>query len=212
MDFLETPRFPTCPAFGYSAEPRYSVTRIQLAGGHERANLNWSRVLHRYTLSIGPRDEDAIAEAHEFYHAVAGMAGRFRFKDHVDFKSCRSPGDPTPVDQPLVFDAEQSPASYVLTKRYTMGALTRDREIRKPIAGTIRVADNGVEKTEGVDWTLDPTFGLVTLGFSPAGPLTWGGEFDVPVRFVSEFPVEIVERQIQNVSFVLEEVRLRSGT
>lgn len=212
MDFLETPRFPLCPAFGYSAEPRYSVTRIERAGGHDQANLNWSRVKHRYSISIPAREVEAIAEAHEFYHAVAGTAGRFRFQDHADYKSCRVHANPTPLDAPLVLDASVSPALYVLTKRYTIGALSRDREIRKPVAGTIRVADNGVEKVEGVDWTLDPTWGTVEIAFVPAGALTWGGEFDTPVRFASEFPVEMVERQIQSVSFMLEECRLRSPT
>lgn len=206
MDFLETPRFPTCPAFGYTAEPVYSVTHIERAGGHEQSNLNWSRVLHRYTLSIGPRDVEAVAEALEFYHAVAGTAGRFRFKDFADFKSCRVHDVTSALDQPVVLDTSVSPSVYQLLKRYTMGALTRDREIRKPL-GTIRIANDGTEVDEGIDWTLDYATGIVTLNFSP-GVLTWGGEFDVPVRFASEFPVEIVENNIQNVSFVLKEVRL----
>lgn len=204
--FLEDPRFPACPSFGYTSSPMYSVTPTKTAGGHEVRNRNWERPLHQFNCTVGPRTEADIAELLEMWHALGGIFIGFRFKDWVDFKSCRIHQTPTPLDQPLVIDSETA-GTYQLVKRYEFGAATQDREIVKPVAGTIRIADNGIEKTEGVDWDLDSTTGIVTLNFSPIGSLTWGGEFDVPCRFASEFPVEILNKQIQSVTFVMEELR-----
>lgn len=207
MDFLETPTFPKCPSFGFTSEPMYDVTITRRASGHERRNRNWSRPLHRYTATVGPREDADVQEVLEFWHAVGGRAVGFRFNDGNDNKSCRVHEVPSAIDQPLILVAGVSPAVYQLTKRYSAGALYQDREISKPISGTILVADNGVSKLEGVDWTLDYTTGLVSILFVPTGPLTWGGEFDVPVRFDSELPVELMDKRIQSASFSLMELR-----
>jgi uncharacterized protein (TIGR02217 family) len=207
MSFLETPPFPGCPSFGYVSEPRYSVSVTQRAGGHERRNANWSRPLHRYTLTVGPRMEAEIAELLEFWHAVGGTAYGFRFKDFADFQSCRSGSTIAATDQPLIVTAD-SPSAYQMTKRYTWGARTQDRDIVKPVSGTILVADGGVLKTETTHYVVDYTTGIVDINFSPSGALTWGGEFDVPARFDSEFPVEIVTRRIESAQFAVAEIRL----
>jgi uncharacterized protein (TIGR02217 family) len=206
MTFLETPTFPGCPSFGYTATPMYSVTVVRRASGHERRNANWSRPLYQYGVTVGPRAEADIQELLEFWHAVGGNAVGFRFKDWSDYKSCYVGDTPDPLDQPLVA-VTGSPSGYQLTKRYTQGARSQDREIYKPVTGTIRVADNGTEKTITTDWTVDTTTGLVTLLFTPTGPLTWGGEFDVPVRFDGEFPVELTSHQVESVAFTLMELR-----
>lgn len=211
--FLETPRFPTCPSFGYTAEPMYSVTHVETAGGNEQSNENWTQALHRYNVSLG-LEVAAIAEAHEFYHAVGGTANRFRFKDFADYKSCRVNLDPTKDDQPLLDSTSASAGLFQLVKRYSAtgdpfapGALYKDRLIQKPVQGTILIADGGTLKTEGADYDIDYATGLVDLSFSPSGVLTWGGEFDVPVRFDSEFPTEITSTRVHNVQLMIKETR-----
>lgn len=208
-DFLETPRFPACPKYGVTSEPDYSVTVIRRASGHERRNRDWSRPLTRITITVGPgpRADDEVQELLEFWHAVGGSVMGFRYKDEADYKSCRVSGTPARTDQPLVA-ALGSPSGYQLTKRYTFGAQTQDREIYKPVAGTILIADGGTLKTETTHYTIDYTTGIVSLLFTPSGALTWGGEFDIPVRFDSSFPVEQVSFQIQSVSFSLQELRV----
>lgn len=207
--FLETPRFPGCPSFGFMSEAVYAVAIIERASGVEQRNRSWSRPLHRYTATVGPRLEAEIQEALEFYHAVGGRAYGFRFRDAVDYKSCRVNETATALDQPLEVIAD-SPEYYQMVKRYTMGALSQQRDIYKPVQGTILVADNGVTKTEGADYTVDYTRGTVDLLFAPVGALTWGGEFDVPVRFDSEFPVEALNQRIQSATFTLRELRAAS--
>jgi uncharacterized protein (TIGR02217 family) len=205
--FLETPRFPGCPSFGITSEPLYAVSVVERANGGEKRNRDWDRPRHRYTVTVGPRMEAEISEVLEFYHAVGGPAYGFRFKDPVDFKSCRVESEPSSTDQPLPELEGGSPSQYQLTKRYTMGANTQDREIYKPVSGSILIADAGVLKTEGADYDIDYTTGEVILNFTPSGALTWGGEFDVPARFEQGFPIEIVQLRIQSVTFTLLELR-----
>lgn len=207
MAFLETPVFPGCPSYGYVARPQYSTTIVRMANGREYRNRNWSRPLYRYDITVGPRLEEEIQELLEFFHAVGGEDEGFRFKDYADYKSCRVNETPTAFDQPLLF-ADVDSESYQLTKAYVAGARTQYREIYKPVDGTILIADDGDIKTEDVDYFVDYTTGLVTLNFTPSSEATWGGEFHVPVRFEGDFPLEIVNRQIQSVSLSLVEYRL----
>lgn len=205
--FIETPKFPGTPKFGLVSEPGYDVSVTRVASGRERRNRNWSRPLSRYTVTVGPgpRASDEVQELLEFWHAVGGTAIGFRYKDWADYKSCRIANTPARTDQPLVL---VSGSIYQLTKRYAAGSQTQDREIVKPVSGTILIADAGTLKTETTHYTVDYTTGRVTLLYTPVGALTWGGEFDVPVRFDSTFPVEQIERQVQSVSFTLQELRL----
>lgn len=205
MEFLEDPSFPACPKFGASSEPDYSVTIVPTAGGWEYRNLNSSAPLTRVTLTVGPgRDlDDEVQELLEYWHAVGGQTIGFRYLDRADYKSCRVSNTPAATDQPLV---QVSGSVYQLTKRYQAGSQYRDRSIRKPVESTILIADSGTLKTAGVHYTLDDTTGLVTLLYSPVA-LTWGGEFHIPVRFDSSFPVEQLSYRVQSVSFTLKEFR-----
>jgi uncharacterized protein (TIGR02217 family) len=193
---------------GYQANPNYSVTISTAASGIEHRNRNWLRPLSTYAFTIGPSsDDELVEELIEFWHAMGGTECGFRFRDYSDFKSCRKLRTPTRLDQ-LVIPNPDSPGGYQLQKAYTFGTRTQSRDILKPIQGTILVADNGVLKTEGAHYMLDYATGLLTLSFSPAGLLTWGGEFDVPVRFDSDFPVEIQQARVESVSFQLRELRV----
>lgn len=206
MSFLEAPRFPGCPNFGYVSTPRYSVTITASASGRERRNRNWARPLYRFDVTVGPRAEDNIQELLEYWHAVGGSEIGFRFKDYADFKSGRVNQTPTALDQVLT-ESDDSAGIYQLTKWYTAGSRSQGRVIHKPIDGTILVANNGVLLTEGPQYTIDYTTGELTLLVTPNGDITWGGEFDTPVRFDSEFPVELVNWRAESVSFALMEIR-----
>ena len=205
--FLETPRFPACPSFGFISDPMYLVAINERASGIESRNRQWSRPRYTYTATLGPRVEADVYEAYEYYHAVGGTAYGFRFKDYVDYKSCMVGQVPTATDQPIGLDTTADPPVYQLIKLYTAGALTQVREIYKPVENTILIADGGTLKVSGTHYILDHTAGTVEFLYTPVGALTWGGEFDVPVRFDSTFPVEILNRKIQSASFTLRELR-----
>lgn len=206
MSFLETPRFPGCPRFGFTSTPQYSVTITQTASGRERRNRNWARALNVYSVQIGPKMEDEIQEILEFWHAMGGPECGFRLKDWSDYRSCRVSQTVSSIDQVLVL-TPGSPGGYQLTKTYQFGTRQQVRNILKPVQGTVKLADAGVLKTENVHYLVDYTSGIITTFFSPVGQITAGYEFDVPVRFDSEFPLELSNHQVEQVSFQLREIR-----
>lgn len=187
MSFLETPRFPMPPGLGYRSIPDYSVTPITTASGGERRNRNWAQPLHEFEFNLEHAEVD-MEGVRDFYHAVGGTSDGFRFKDWNDYRSALAGAAITGTDQPLVL---VSGAVYQLTKRYTKGANSTDRDIKKPVTGSILIADGGTLKTETTHYTVDYATGLVTLLFTPAGTMTWGGEFDVPVRFRDKVEFEL---------------------
>jgi uncharacterized protein (TIGR02217 family) len=205
MTFLED-RFPRPPKLGYVSIPRYDVEITTDSAGGEERNRNWSRPLHEYSFTCAALDID-IGEIIEFYHAVGGRAYGFRFRDWNDYLSCRLGQTPTATDQPAV---ALTATTFQLVKDYTRGALTQRREIRKPVAGTILVAAGGVPQPSG--WTLSASTGVITFDEAPSGAVTWGGEFDVPVRFDSDLPIDLNFRSedgryVQSVQFTLKELR-----
>lgn len=206
MSFLETPRFPECVRYGYTNRSQWSETISEYAGGTEDRNRNWLYSKKVFNVTIGPKEAEAVIECYEFWEALAGPDCGFRFKDVLDYKSCRVTDTPAATDQVLTL-TPGSPGGYQLVKTYTKGARSTVRKILKPVEGTLKIADNGVLKTEGIHWVCDYTTGLVTAFFSPVGQVTWGGEFDTPVRFNSEFPVELVSQNVQSVSFELIELK-----
>jgi uncharacterized protein (TIGR02217 family) len=61
----------------------------------------------------------------------------------------------------------------------------------KPVAGSVRVAVDGVVATEGTAFTVDTTTGVITFlaGHIPGtgAAVTAGFLFDVPVRFDTDY-------------------------
>ncbi len=86
-------------------------------------------------------------------------------------------------------------ASFQLVKTYADAGATVTRTIAKPVAGTVRVAVNGVEQVP-TRYTVDVTTGRVTFAnaYIPlVGAIVQAGfEFDVPVRFaVSRIDIDL---------------------
>ena len=82
-------------------------------------------------------------------------------------------------------------ASFQIVKTYGGAFAPYARDIAKPVAGSTRVAVNGVEKMDGVDFDVDATTGIVVFraGVAP-GPgaiVTAGYLFDTPVRFDTDY-------------------------
>ena len=59
----------------------------------------------------------------------------------------------------------------------------------KPVTGTLLVAVNGIAKISGADFTADFTTGVISFTAAPASgaQVTAGFQFDVPVRFDTDF-------------------------
>lgn len=196
--FVESPRFPYCPSFGYTSDAEYRVVITRRASGVEKRNRAWRYTLVKGTVTVGPRREEEIQDLLQWWHACGGTAIGFRVKDYADYKSCYVSQTPTAVDQPLL--ETDTPGVYQLAKRYFAG-IDQDsqpvygyRPVYKPVSGTVLLSGAG---------SVDYTTGLV----SGSSGGTAGFEYDLPMRFDSGFPVEIIEQRIQSVTFGLTELR-----
>lgn len=158
-----------------------------------------SMPIHRYDVSHGLRSQaDFLSVLNLWYVVNFTPYEGFRFKDHRDFRATR---DNTAVS--LV-----SGTTYQLQRAYTFGAVTFRRNIYKPVSATVALFDAAGNP---VTATVDYTTGRVT-GAS-AVPVTWTGEFDVPVTFTdnewtSSLEVHTENLHLQFQPIKLEEIRL----
>lgn len=208
MDFLESPVFPVCAAYGYQSGPTYSTNVAQASSGRERRNRNWSLPLYRITFALH-REDTEIELALEHFNAMGGRECGFRFFDYLDYKSCRVRETPAATDQPLIA-ITSDPVLYQLAKEYKFGTRSQLRYIKKPRSGTIHVANEEGDEQDASLWSLDETTGLIVPAEGFVGtPSFWGGEFDVPVRYESDdLPFIIADKRVQSVSITLLELRL----
>jgi uncharacterized protein (TIGR02217 family) len=182
-------RFPTGISRRASGGPERRTDVVALASGHEERNSRWAHSRRRYNAGFGIRTLDEIHAVIGFFEERRGRLHAFRWKDHADFKSGPPQGTTEPNDQ-LIGTGDGATASFQLTKRYGEGGTAYVRPITKPVAGTVRVAVDGEERSAGTEFTVDTQTGIVTFlaGAIPAAaaPVTAGFEFDVPVRFDSD--------------------------
>lgn len=208
--FIETPRFPECISYGSSGGPGYSTSVIVLGSGYERRNANWDQQRHRYDVAFGIKDQDDLQDVIAYFHVAQGRANGFRYKDWLDYTTGAT-GDETPTALDQLFGVPDGiEDTFQLVKTYVQGSSGKIRDIRKPISGTVLIAVNSVTQTETTDYTIDYTTGEVTFVVVPSGGdvLSWGGEFDVPVRFdTDQLSTQLDEIQLGSQQIPLIEIR-----
>lgn len=179
MSFHEI-QFPTAIAFHSSGGPTRKTEIVTLGSGYEERNAVWANSRRHYDVGYGVKTLDDPHAVIAFFEARTGRLYGFRFRDFTDFKSCAPGTNVTPTDQPLG-TGDGATTAFQLTKTYTSGPASWQRTVRKPVAGTVRVAVDGIETAVASDTTT----GLVTFASAPAAAavLTAGFEFDTPVRF-----------------------------
>jgi len=181
-------RFPLPIARGASGGPERRTEIVTLGSGREERNSPWAMSRRRYNAGLGLRKLDDIHELIAFFEARRGRLYGFRWRDRADWKS-GAPGETvTPLDQALgTGDGERM--VFPLVKTYVSGEANYTREIAKPVAGSVRVSVAGTEKAEDADFTVDHASGVVTFAVAPGAgeTVTAGYEFDVPVRFDTDF-------------------------
>lgn len=158
MSFIETPRFPDDISYGGEGGPGFNTTVITVASGFESRNVNWQQARCRFDVAHAVRTEEQFATLLAFFRAVQGKANGFRYKDWSDFQVAQA-------DSVLLRPDGTAPGIYQLARRYTAGALSHDREIRKPVSGTVTVYKNAVAMVVGTDpgeVLVDTTNGRIT--------------------------------------------------
>jgi uncharacterized protein (TIGR02217 family) len=181
MTFHEI-RFPTSVAFHSTGAPERRTEIVTLGSGFEERNGVWAHSRRRYDVGTGVKTLADIHAVIAFFEARRGRLYGFRFKDFTDFRSAAA--SVTPRDQTIA-TGDGTTKSFQLMKTYPSGPASWCRVIKKPVAGSVRMAVAGVEQSA---FTVDTATGLVTFATAPpaGSAITAGFEFDVPVRFDSD--------------------------
>ena len=177
-------RFPARLSFGSSGGPERLTEVVELANGFEERNTPWADSRRRYDAGVGLRSLDDVADLVAFFEARRARLHGFRWKDWTDWHSGVPSAGVASNDQALGF-GDGTRETFQLTKTYRSGGSDYVRAIRKPVAGTVRVALADDELVEGEHWTVDAATGVVTFVSPPedGAEVTAGFEFDVPARF-----------------------------
>ena len=161
--------------------PNYSTNVVTSASGFEARNANWAQARMRFDAGPGVRGDAELQSLLSFFRARRGPAVAFRFRDPYDNSSGGMTDTPGPSDQQLG-SGDGASDTFELAKTYGTG---EQRRITRPVAGTVRVAVNGVELMTG--WTLNDK-GVISFDEPPAAgaSVTAGFLFDTPVRFADD--------------------------
>lgn len=178
-------RFPAGIALGASGGPERRTEVVVLGSGAEERNSRWADSKRSYNAGYGIKSLNDLHAVIAFFEERRGRLHGFRFKDWSDYKSCAPGEEPSPLDQ-AIGTGDGTTASFQLVKSYGSAFAPWTRTIALPVAGSVRVAVDGVEQTQD-RFAVNATTGVVTFVAQhiPAegAAVTAGYEFDVPVRF-----------------------------
>ncbi|MFC3692010.1 DUF2460 domain-containing protein [Chenggangzhangella methanolivorans] len=174
-------RFPTDIARGARGGPERRTEIATLGSGFEERNALWAHSRRRWDAGLGVRTLAQLQQVVAFFEERRGRLVGFRFRDPLDHSSALPGVGVEPADQ-LLGAGDGETRRFALRKTYGGAFDPYRRPIRKPVAGTARVAVGGVETTA---FALDLSSGEVVLDAAPAdgAPVSAGFEFDTPVRF-----------------------------
>lgn len=177
-------RFPLRLSLTTSGGPGRQTEIVSLSNGREARNRRWRFSRRRYDVGTAVRSVSDLYAVLEFFEARGGQLHGFRFRDPVDCSSAR-PGEAVTVLDQFLGTGDGEAVRFQLVKAYGDGAAIERRPVVKPVAGSVRIAVDGVEVTEG--FSVDVTTGIVTFGAGhvpDAGTeIRAGFDYDVPVRF-----------------------------
>ncbi len=168
-------RLPDDIALAASGGAEYSTNILTTICGHEQRNINWNSARARYDLAPALKNTEQLETLISFFRAHKGRGIGFRFRDWADYRA----------DHELIALSDGMTSSYQLCKSYICGSCVDKRIITKPRPNSVEVF---VDK-QPIAFTCDYTSGMITLAHSPekGGKITASFEYDIPVRFNTDF-------------------------
>lgn len=153
---------------------------MTLAGGGEKRNGRWAHSRRRYNAGYGVKSRADMQAVLAFFEERRGRLHGFLWRDGLDHSSGGL--TPLPTDQ-VLGTGDGVRTQFQLVKAYGAVFDPYRRDITKPVAGSVRIAVDGVELPGG--WTVEVATGLVGFDVAPAdgAVVSAGFLFDVPVRF-----------------------------
>jgi uncharacterized protein (TIGR02217 family) len=175
MSFVEI-RLPEDIERGASGGANFNTTIVTTVGGFEKRNANWDMPRYQYNISYGIRTKEQMEVVIAFFMARQGKLTGFLFKDWSDYQF-----------RSEVLNPSGDRINYQAIKRYVSG-VTFARTIKKFVNGTINVYQNGL-LVNPLDYAVfNQTGTIVFNSVRPVGAIIEiEGEFDVPVRFDTDF-------------------------
>lgn len=163
-------------ALAATGGPERRVETLTLSGGQEARNAAWAGSRRRWDVGSAVARIETLQALIAFFEARGGKLYGFRFRDMLDDRS-GAPGTEVSAQDQAIGLGDGARTEFALVKHYGGWA----RRIWKPVAGSVRVAVDGMEAAFGVNTET----GVVTLASAPlVGALvTAGFRFDCPVRF-----------------------------
>lgn len=201
-------QFPLQLAPAVQSAPEFMTDIITIDGGYEKRNQLWSQARRRYDARMGIR---SVADANAlmyFFQARAGRARGFRLKDIQDYTSNRDGVSNPAWNDQVIGVGDGTRTVFQLIKNYGSGGVTQQRDIRKPVSGTVLIGVNGAATVGG--WSVNTTNGLVTFSSAPNSGhvITAGYQFDVPVRFDNDkLNLTSIDARQSQAEITLVEVR-----
>lgn len=181
--------FPLDIALKSAGGPERRTEIVSFGSGREERNARWAHSRRRYDAGYGIKTLAALQSVVAFFEERRGRLHGFRWRDRLDHTSQIATGPVSPLDQGIGI-GDGATASFQLMKTYGSAFAPYQRPIAKPVAGSVRIAVGG-DEVEGTAFGCDLTTGLVTFvsGHVPAAgtAITAGFQFDVPVRFDSDY-------------------------
>lgn len=181
--------FPLDIALKSSGGPERRTDVVTLGSGREERNARWAHSRRRYDAGYGVKTHQALSQVIEFFEERRGRLHGFRWRDRLDHSSAAPGMSVSALDQ-VIGTGDGATVSFALTKTYGGVHAPYQRRIEKPVAGSVKVAVAGIEKS-GSAFSVDTATGVVTFveGHIPAEEqaVTAGFLFDVPVRFDTDY-------------------------
>jgi len=178
-------RFPIDLALGATGGPERRTEIVTLGSGQEQRNTRWADSRRRFNAGYGIKSVSDLQTVIEFFEERRGRLFGFRFRDQLDWKSCKADVEVSSTDQLLgVGDGENR--EFQLVKRYGGNEHGYTKKIAKPVEGTVFIAKNGVLVNEA-EYVVDHLSGLLIFNEASVpeanSEISAGYIFDIPVRF-----------------------------
>lgn len=198
-------RLPATIERGSHFGPAFKNVIQEAISGNEQRFAQWTKCRCvgdlSYSLLNSTNPTGDFRSILALWRAHFGSLYPFRFKDWGDYQATNE----------LIGTGDGSRTTFQLVKTYdpsqillnTPGTLFYVRSITL-VTGTPTIKVDGVTKTPVTDYTISSS-GLVTFVSAPAStkPVTWTGEFDVPVRFdTDQLPVVLNESDLTGIGSI----------
>ncbi len=174
---------------GATGGPEFATIIQEAVSGREQRIKQWAKCRAKYDIGYSILDSTNPTGSYRavvaLFYGHNGQFSPFRFKDWNDYQATDANfGTGNGVATTFQLSKTYDPQKILLG---TTGSLTYTREIYL-LSNTPVIKVNGSTMTVVTDYTISAT-GLVTFVVAPTNghALTWTGEFDIPVRFNTDY-------------------------